>query len=103
MSSSPLLQGSEKIDKNSTGQNRTVRFAKLGSPIFPDKTELNTKELGLQALIDISPPLSLSTKKCWRGVLEASLIVIVFVFAFYYVLRICRRRGVIKQIPAMSP
>jgi hypothetical protein len=64
MSSSPLLQGSEKIDKNSAGQNWTVRFAKLDSPVFSDRTELNTKELDLQALIDISPPLSLSTKKC---------------------------------------
>jgi hypothetical protein len=34
----------------------------LDSPIFPDRAELNTKELVLQALIDISPPLSLSTK-----------------------------------------
>jgi hypothetical protein len=63
MSSSPLLQGSEEIDKNSTGlQNRTVQFVKLDNPIFLDITELNTKELGLQALIDISSPLSLSTK-----------------------------------------
>jgi hypothetical protein len=57
MSSSPLLQESEKIDKNSAGQNQTIQF-------FSDKTELNTKELDLQALIDISPSLSLSTKKC---------------------------------------
>jgi hypothetical protein len=89
MSSSPLLQGSEKIDKNPAGQNRTIRFAKSGSPVFPDKTEVNTKELGLQDLIDISPHLSLSTKKCWEGLLEASLIIIVF--AFYYILWIYRR------------
>jgi hypothetical protein len=57
MSSGPLLQGNEKIDKNSVGQNWTFRFAKLGSLAFPDKTELNTKELGLQALLDISLPL----------------------------------------------
>jgi hypothetical protein len=49
--------------KNFAGQNRIVRFAKPDSPVFPDRIELNTKELGLQALIDISPPLSLSTKK----------------------------------------
>jgi hypothetical protein len=55
MSLSPLLQGSEKIDKNSTGQNQIVRFAKLDSPVFLDRAELNTKELGLQALINISP------------------------------------------------
>jgi hypothetical protein len=47
---------------NSTGQNRIVRFTKPNSPVFLDRTEQNTKELGLQALIDISP-LSLSTKK----------------------------------------
>jgi hypothetical protein len=97
MSSSSLLQGSEKIDKNSTGQNWTVRFAKPDSPVFSDRTELNTKELGLQDLIDISPPLLLSTKKCWGVLLEASLIIIVFVFAFYYILRICQRRGVKRR------
>jgi hypothetical protein len=59
MSLCPLLQGSEKIDKNFVGQNNLV---------FPDRAETNAKELGLQALIDISPPLSLRTKKCW-GVL----------------------------------
>jgi hypothetical protein len=58
MSSSPLLQGSEKIDKNFAEQNQIVQFFRQ------DITELNTKVLGLQALIDISPPLSLSTKKC---------------------------------------
>jgi hypothetical protein len=94
MSSSPLLQGSEKIDETSAGQNWTVRFAKLDSPVFPDRTELNTKELGIQALIDISPPLSLSTKRCWGGLLEASL----FIFAFYYILCICRRRGVKRRV-----
>jgi hypothetical protein len=97
MSSSPLLQGSEKIDEKSAGQNRIVQFAKLDSLIFLDRIELNKKELGLQALIDISPPLSLSTKRCWGGLLEASLFVIVFVFAFYYILRICQRRGVKKR------
>jgi hypothetical protein len=95
MSSSPLLQGSEKIDEKSAGQNRTVQFAKLDSLVFPDRIELNKKELGLQALIDISPPLSLSTKRCWGGLLEASLFVIVF--AFYYILHICQRRGVKKR------
>jgi hypothetical protein len=95
MPSSPLLQGSEKIDENSTGQNQTVQFVKPDSPIFSDRTKLNTKELGLQALIDISPPLSLSTKKCWGGLLEASVIVIVF--TFYYILQICRRRGVKRR------
>jgi hypothetical protein len=91
MSSSPLLQGSEKIDKSSAGQNWTVRFIK------PDRTELNTKELALQALIDISPPLSLSNKKCWGGLLEASLIVVIFIFAFFNILWICRRRGVNRR------
>jgi hypothetical protein len=95
MPSSPLLQGSEKIDENSTGQNQTVQFVKPDSQIFSDRTKLNTKELGLQALIDISPPLSLSTKKCWGGLLEASVIVIVF--TFYYILQICRRRGVKRR------
>jgi hypothetical protein len=95
MSSSPLLQGSAKIDKNSAGQNRTVRFAKLDSLVLQDRTELNTKELGLQDLIDIAPHLSLSTKKCWRGLLVASLIIIVF--TFYYILRICQRRGVKRR------
>jgi hypothetical protein len=69
--------------KNSAGQNWIVRFTKPDSPIFLDRTELNTKELDLQALIDISPTLSLSTKKCWGGLLEASLIVVIFVFAFF--------------------
>jgi hypothetical protein len=41
--------------KNSAEQNRIVRFTKSDSPIFPDRTELNTKELVLQALIDIFP------------------------------------------------
>jgi hypothetical protein len=91
------LQRSEKIDKNSAGQNQIVRFAKSDSLIFPDTAGLNTKELGLQALIDISPPLSLSTKKCRGGLLEASLIVFVFVFAFFNILRICRRRGVKRR------
>jgi hypothetical protein len=95
MPSSPLLQGSEKIDKNSAGQNQIVRFAKLDSPIFPDRTKLNTKELDLQALIDISPPLSLRNKKCWGGLPEASLIVVVF--AFFNILRICWRRRVNKR------
>jgi hypothetical protein len=53
MSSSPLLQGSEKIDKNSVGQNRIVRFVKSDSSVFSDRAELNTKELGVQALIDM--------------------------------------------------
>jgi hypothetical protein len=97
MSSSPLLQGSEKIGKNSAGQNWIVRFAKPDSPVFPDRVELNTKELGLQALIDISPPLSLSTKKFWGGLLEASRIIVVFVFAFFNISRICRRRGVNRR------
>jgi hypothetical protein len=52
---------------NSTGQNRMVRFAKLNSPVFPDRTELNTNELGFQALIYISPPLSLSTQMLGRS------------------------------------
>jgi hypothetical protein len=56
LSSSPLLQGNEKIAKNYAEQNQTIRFTKLNSPIFPDRTELNRKELGLQALIDISSP-----------------------------------------------
>jgi hypothetical protein len=97
MSPSLLLQGSEKIDKNSAGQNRIVRFAKLGSPIFSDRVELNTKELVIQALIDISPPLSLSTKKYWGCLLEASLIVVVFIFTFFNILWICRRRGVKRR------
>jgi hypothetical protein len=45
----------EKIDEK-------LCWAKSDSPFFLDRTELNTKELGLQALIDISPPFSLSTK-----------------------------------------
>jgi hypothetical protein len=49
----------EKIDEK-------FCWTKPDSPIFPDITELNTNELGLQALIDISPSLSLSTKKCWK-------------------------------------
>jgi hypothetical protein len=46
---------------NSTGQNWIVRFTKPDNPFF--QIEQNTKELGVQALIDISPPLSLSTQK----------------------------------------
>jgi hypothetical protein len=53
MASSPLLQGSEKIDKNSVGQNRIVRFVKLDNSVFSDRAELNTKELGVQSLIDM--------------------------------------------------
>jgi hypothetical protein len=82
---------------NFARQNRIVWFAKLDSSVFPDRTELNTKELGLEALIDISPPLSLSTKKCWGGLLEASLIVVVFIFAFFNILWICQRRGVNRR------
>jgi hypothetical protein len=63
MSSSPLLQGSEKIDKKSAGQNRIVWFAKLDSPVFPNRAEPNTKELELQALIDISPPFVIKHQK----------------------------------------
>jgi hypothetical protein len=48
---------------NSAGQNWIVRFVKLDSPVFLDRIELNTKELGFQGLIDISPPLPLSTQK----------------------------------------
>jgi hypothetical protein len=50
------------MDGNSAGQNRTVRFAKLDSFVFPDRTD-QKKELGLQALINLPPPLSLSTQK----------------------------------------
>jgi hypothetical protein len=71
---------------NPAEQNRIVQFAKPDSPFFLDRTELNTKEVDLQYLIDISPSLSLSTKKCWGGLLETSLIVIVFVFAFFNIL-----------------
>jgi hypothetical protein len=63
MSSSPLLQGSEKIDKNSAGQNRIVWFAKLDSPVFPNRAEPNTKELDLQALIDISSSFVIKHQK----------------------------------------
>jgi hypothetical protein len=41
-----------------------ILVGKMNSPIFSDRTELNAIELALQALIDISPPLSLNTKKC---------------------------------------
>jgi hypothetical protein len=41
--------------KNYARQNLIVRFAKLDSPVFLDRKELNTKELDLQALINISP------------------------------------------------
>jgi hypothetical protein len=78
--------------KNYAGQNWIIRFAKPDSPVFLDRIELNTKELGRDALIDISPLLSLRTKKCWGGLLESSLIV--NVFAFFNILRICWRRGV---------
>jgi hypothetical protein len=66
----------EKIDEK-------FYWAKSDSPVFLDRTKLNTKELGLQVLIDISPPLSLSTKKVWGGLLEASHIIVVFIFAFF--------------------
>jgi hypothetical protein len=42
--------------KNSAGQNQTVWF-------FQTERKLKQGELSLQALIDISPPLLLSTKK----------------------------------------
>jgi hypothetical protein len=51
--------------------------------------------LSLQALINISPPLSLRTKRCGGGLLEASLIV-VFFFAFLFffiIMSVSRRRG----------
>jgi hypothetical protein len=63
---------------SSAGQNRIVWFTKSDSLVFSDRIELNTKELSFQALIDISPPLSLSTQKVLRGLLEASLIDVVF-------------------------
>jgi hypothetical protein len=40
-----------------------LELSKPDSPVFSDRTELNTKELDLQALIDIFPRLSLSTQK----------------------------------------
>jgi hypothetical protein len=49
--------------KNSAGQNWIVQFAKPNSLVFPDRTELNTKELGLQALIDISPSFVIKHQK----------------------------------------
>jgi hypothetical protein len=83
--------------KNSARQNRIVRFVKPDSLVFPNRTELNIKELGLQALIDISPALSLSTKKCWGGLLEASLIIVILIFAFFNISQIYRRRGVNRR------
>jgi hypothetical protein len=63
MSSSPLLQGNEKIDKNSAGQNQIVQFVKPDNSVFLDRTELNTKELSLHTLIDISPPFVIKHQK----------------------------------------
>jgi hypothetical protein len=63
---------------SSARQNRIVWFTKSDSLVFSDRIELNTKELSFQSLIDISPPLSLSTQKVLRGLLEASLIDVVF-------------------------
>jgi hypothetical protein len=52
---SPQEIGNEKIDENYIGGNQTIRFFQI---------EQNRKnEPGLQVLIDLSPPLSLSTKK----------------------------------------
>jgi hypothetical protein len=79
---------------SSARQNRIVWFANPDSPIFPDRTELNTMELSFQALIDISPPLPLSTQKVLGGLLQASLIIIV---AFFNILWICRRRRVKRR------
>jgi hypothetical protein len=48
---------------SSAGQNRIVWFVKPDSPVFPDRTELNTKGLSFQALIDISPPFVIKDPK----------------------------------------
>jgi hypothetical protein len=82
---------------SSAGQNQIVRFVKSDSPVFSDRTELNTKEVSFQALIDISPPLSLSAQKVLGGFLEASLLIVVFVVAFFNILRICQRRRVNRR------
>jgi hypothetical protein len=41
--------------------------AKSDNPGFPDRTKQEKGELGLQALIDLPSPLSLSTQKRWGG------------------------------------
>jgi hypothetical protein len=91
---------------SSAGQNWIVQFAKPDSPVFSDRTELNTKffhtelntkELNFQALIDISPPLSLSTQKVLGGLLDASLIIVVFVITFFNILWIYQRRRVNRR------
>jgi hypothetical protein len=61
--SSPLEIKNKKYIGVLSRQNRMLWFAKLDSPVFPDRTEWKNRELGVQALIDLSPPLSLTTKK----------------------------------------
>jgi hypothetical protein len=81
---------------NSAQQNQIVRFEKPDNPVFFRQNRTEHKMLGFQDLTDISPPpLSLSTKKCLGGVLEVSLIIIIF--AFFNILRICQRRGVNRR------
>jgi hypothetical protein len=64
--------------KNSAGPNRTVRF-------FQIEQNRENRELSLQALIDLSPPFSLSTKKRRGGFQNASLVIIfVFILAFIF-------------------
>jgi hypothetical protein len=92
-----LIQGREKIDDQFCWAKQIVRFAKLDNPVFLDRTKLNRKELSFQALIGISPPLSLSTQKLLGGLLEASLIIVIFVVAFFNILWICRRRRVNRR------
>jgi hypothetical protein len=74
-----------------------ISAGKIEQSSFLDKTETKKTELSLQALIDSSPPLSLSTKNYWGYFLEASLTIIIFVFVFFNILWICRRRGVKRR------
>jgi hypothetical protein len=72
-------------------------WTKLDSLVFSDRIELRIKELCLQALIDLLPPLSLSTKKSWGGLQEAPLVVIFFFSAFFIafiIMGVSRRRAI---------
>jgi hypothetical protein len=54
--------------------------------------------LSLEVLIDISPPLLLSTKRCGGGLLEASLVVVLFAFLFFIIIMsVSQRRGIKRR------
>jgi hypothetical protein len=68
--------------------SRQIILTKRDAPFICFKQNKNRKktELSLQALIGSSLPLTLNSKNCWGGLLEASLIIVIFIIAFFNIL-----------------